>query len=1279
MNSSLEEWASSLVGRDWEIFWTPDDSSCEDEESPYEPLCQNVPPSGAIKAPKKRAATDDNGDASVEDIEDWYDGHIDAIESRKENGNVSFHVRFVGDETIYTMVLEPSWVRPSARAWIKRSKALLNNHSNLAAQNFLTDWENSLPADTSTVSDSGKLAELQAQHAECTSSAEDDKKDSHQRNNALGAPEKDQMGQIRRLAYLLSAQVYLRSRLAPIVELQGGPSEVYVDHLLHCLKCLDESCRWYLRCWELHRVIFFNSLPPSQATTLTPETAGLNEDYAIREGLQEGRRVMIQLLKVDTSLAGAKRRKPPEVITGGTRKTKRRRKNKSFQDLIKESERGSEAPNPHEDDFLSSDVVNTFVEQVRSNDSRWYTDHFTKMLLSLSNNIVAPHLAWRRRVETLLGDRPDSELDNGHSDGETSEEDNDDEGEQPGEDGKSEQRINERKRYYNFDEIKAFEEAATHDPVLQKFNLSRWKDRLREKLSDIESFENHGWGLVSKLFSKPNVADGAKEDDEVFSELSKLRVLAFSSNSSMSNVSPLGKSSSVLSRKVLDDGILIRSWYLDLHRLESSKERLVFIDKMAARASELPRLPPCDHSAALDSRFDEAVARLRTISQRYFDHLTLFNKYRSILLARSSVNNEHGMDFLAPQGVCQALQELGDIRVLSVAEEMLAIRMDILSWKEEAQALLSQKEVRFEDLMALKISLGFILDGRSSTRVDMIASIEANDKVDAEIRAFAEADIAALCGPLMSVVNSKYSITKAWKERADSMMNAIKQYNGNLQTSQKPPPMVDMKRINGLLAEYTNLDIFLPAHHKFFEEVRAEASKWSSELTTVLLDKTKQLSFLLCCLQSSKTNRPSGLIVDPARHVVDSLVDLLLWHQQACEAQKVAMHKTGGESPAVSDDSNSTSSILKPLYPIIAEGSEILELFSKRTEGIDFIVNSVGALQLLSKQLDSRRPMRVQSCMKLESSILGSTMLGRIISEDEAQGSPLKFCLYLLWRATVVEFVEMYESSKGNKNVLTLDEAKKLVLKKPVKVGSGGGAEKWGVCFSSEESKLLELIKDGETKELEASKALALSKEYFRGPYRQSDAIRNHMTLVKELHNDFKMRLKGGNGLALNKSLEQQLDHNIKVIGWLVSIVSFNPVMILARTNSCKQPFFICAQVRTFPYPFLHLVHCDLDPENRIPWETLISLHDRKPGGLENMGDCAGIALRVADLFEAATKWQQEITKVTMLSNRGGKRRGEVSCSEVEGSMQATVDVETVRRLARNPVLAKVRKQIIHT
>ena len=1201
----LEKWANNLVGRDWEVFWA-DDGCCQDneksQEQPEQKATDTIPdnaddlvPPGeeSVARGDEVVAADDavDEDPTEEDVEDWYDSHIVGIERFVEDtGNYSFHVRFDGDETLYTMALEPKKVRASIKAWIARSIALLNFQPPVQAVapvtpkseqqvGDLTDWESSLPGDTSTVYDMEHLAQLKAeQHTDETACQSPPEMDIPGNQSSLpvdtsmqvhNLPDPTEVKNIRNLSHIICAQVYLRSRLAPIVEVDdGGPSEAYVDHLLECLKCLDEACRWYLKSWDMHRILFFDPLPLSgDNPSVVP--VKWSEDYAITAGLQEGRRVITKLLRIDTSLAGSKKRKAADSspVTGGVRKTKRRRRNKSILDFIKESERGSKAPRPDEDEFLSSNAVANFVEQVRSNDNRWYTALFGKMMQSLSLNVVSPFLVWKHRVEIILGDRPESEIGNGHSEGETSGEDSDEDG-----DGKSEEIQPEEtamgSRFYTFDEIEACEGEAKNDAVLRTLQLSKWRDRLRHKLSEIDNFEKECWLLIARVFSKPEGAVSDKNNDKIYTDLMKVRDKSLSPTSSVSNVSPLGRSSSVLCRKVLDDALSIRSWYLDLHHVESSKERLIFIDKMASRASELPRLPLSEYSATLDVLFDEAVARLRKISQGYFDYLARFNKYRSILTSRSTPDANEGIDFMTPGGVTRALQELGSIQVLSVAEEMLAVRLDVLLWMDSAQALLARANIPFDEMVAVKKSVDAILRGRSETRKRILGSIEVNDDVNTEVRSFAESDVAALCGSPVSILNSKYTVTCGWKERANSIISAIKQHTGQDSTTQKPPPMVDFKRIHALRQEYETLGIFLPEDLSFLDEMYNSASNWSKELNDSLLEGKKPLPDLLARLQNSKADRPKGIIVDPARHVVDLLVDLLLWHNQVIESMKGAMNEAD----------ESSSCISKSLHHLIAEGAEILEAFGKRSEETNLSIDHVVARKLMFKELDSRRPMRVISCAKLESTTLGKALVGRIIREDKALGSPLMLLLLTLWQASASELVQEYDSRQGTKCAVTLELASDLVQKKPIYEG----AEALGFRTTEQETRLCTLVSEGEKIEKEALRLLAASKELFRGPSRHPVAIHEHLGLLKETHGLFKVPLTAtGLGLVLKKDLEQKLEHHVKVVGWLVSVG--------AGLQSSVDGDFYCLQQATYlrvtlPYSRFALCHMSFSTKCTISW-----------------------------------------------------------------------------------------------
>ena len=122
VKESLEEWAKSLVGRDWEIFWNDEE---ENSDQKNEAASVNNDPDK-----QSHEKDDDNKDPGSDNdsvgsiIDDWYAGYIVSLNPNPADaeGKVTFKVRFVGDEEIYDMALEPSKVRPSARGWINRAR-----------------------------------------------------------------------------------------------------------------------------------------------------------------------------------------------------------------------------------------------------------------------------------------------------------------------------------------------------------------------------------------------------------------------------------------------------------------------------------------------------------------------------------------------------------------------------------------------------------------------------------------------------------------------------------------------------------------------------------------------------------------------------------------------------------------------------------------------------------------------------------------------------------------------------------------------------------------------------------------------------------------------------------------------------------------------------------------------------------------------------------------------------------------------------------------------------
>ncbi len=100
-----------------------------------------------------------------------------------------------------------------------------------------------------------------------------------------------------------------------------------------------------------------------------------------------------------------------------------------------------------------------------------------------------------------------------------------------------------------------------------------------------------------------------------------------------------------------------------------------------------------------------------------------------------------------------------------------------------------------------------------------------------------------------------------------------------------------------------------------------------------------------------------------------------------------------------------------------------------------------------------------------------------------------------------------------------------------------------------------------------------------------------------------------------------------------------------------------------------------------MPLDVLVSLFDKiPPSATENLGDVARVALRVKELHESALKWQEDVSRLTSLSNRGSKRRAPGSSpnrtqNQTSDADEVTPHVDTaeVEKLVQHPILSKVR------
>lgn len=132
---------------------------------------------------------------------------------------------------------------------------------------------------------------------------------------------------------------------------------------------------------------------------------------------------------------------------------------------------------------------------------------------------------------------------------------------------------------------------------------------------------------------------------------------------------------------------------------------------------------------------------------------------------------------------------------------------------------------------------------------------------------------------------------------------------------------------------------------------------------------------------------------------------------------------------------------------------------------------------------------------------------------------------------------------------------------------------------------------------------------------------------------------------------------------------------------------YMLTKTKAIQYPAIRLhenksedTDISVSANNRIPWDVLVKLFESAPFCDQDTGDFAFVVLRLKELHDEADAWQEEVSKLTMISLRGGKKRSTPSKSLSplkfgEGGEQeesSMLELEKVTELSNDPILTKV-------
>ena len=968
--------------------------------------------------------------------------------------------------------------------------------------------------------------------------------------------------------------------------------------------------------------------------------------------------------------------------------------------------------------------VNRFVGLVRTNShsSSFVSGPCVAMILAISTHIQLPLQRWTAKVSTMLlksyveypdenDVHPDSDIDNAGTNG----------GDGSGADGTQDEAMvidgdkdtgKTKRGLFSYSDIQAAIDKATTDSLLRRFDLSEWTNLLQTKLVAIEQAEGAIWDQLDHVADAPNTDSLPIVSDSVLTALQNLKSQMKSTDSQLSNVEPLGKANdSPLSISTIDDAITVRFWLIQLALLDKAPQRTVFAESIVEDTTSLPDLPTpettnADERPESERFWSKVQKRKKDVEQIAADlqhTVTTAAQFSEATNTQEKTDDTvEGKPLQTLEGVEEALKSLRELPFVAIEEEKLEIRREVLQWESSAREIIHRTgsgddspvdAVAYDILHCHHQALERIVDnpnrrgqinglairGFKSTGSDRVAAITAS------LSSFADTEATVLNGYLFQFVKDKHGVATAWKERAEAILQSLRAHGndmaGKVLHLPKAPPMVDLKRVSDALNDYKTIGVLQPDLYDPLSNVYRAAIAWHTEVDTAITSCVDMQG----SIQKITSLRPKGVIMEPARHVVDSVSEVVDWHDRLSKRVSELQR-----SVAANGEEQKTTVGLADLLLLVCEGIPIIEQFSsaaslenrdqkKRKDSPAFSVNAahvsslVKTLGLITGGTNGGKYPRTISLTKIESFVFGRKAIQRLVDPafDANHGYPLFAGVYLCWRVVVLDLQKKATTAKlPAEERPTLKTAQTTLKAMPMcsntddntedgvsadENGNNNGKKRLDEALGSIDRDSLDgfksTIQEAEALETSTMSLLSSQKEMLRGVFRNPDRFRQHASKIKDTQATIKSRHSDGLGFMLNPDLEHQLDAASRDVNWLL---------------------------RTLPYKALHQDDIAVNDATikPLPLDVLVSLFERTPAHPDDssFGDIARVSIRVRELHEAATRWQKEVTACLPLSFRGAKRRTQngTNGTSAESDGHSKVDMSKLSKLARDGILQKV-------
>jgi len=865
------------------------------------------------------------------------------------------------------------------------------------------------------------------------------------------------------------------------------------------------------------------------------------------------------------------------------------------------------------------------------------------------------------------------------------------------------------KQFYSIAEIETQLESA-QKMELALVELSEWTDRLAAKLDRARAFEAEAWNAI-RACTQP-VMMGAGDEDDCILTLKILKdeaspsslgnCLATADHPYMINLNPLGRHTrdsssgltmpSSLTRGVINDSIVVRRWILDLNQAKVVRERTTFVQDIIQRYVTLPQLPTppssnglvgaaaANPSAILAANTKDSITIL---SSSCYSYNHIIGNAESRLHGSSKGNSPHDLFLRTKEGVSSMLAELVRLPVLSVVEEKLHMREELIDWNDEAQQSMKAvaSTVPFPRIEALAAKLSSILSLSSMGRTKVCQKLKPDQFVDDQIRSFAAADEITICASSSAWVLHQCKRGTEWMAHYNEIVALLESQGysfgeneagrphaaalGNTAAAAAPTSqdgLVSVDMVCSLLEEHdAHLVTSFPEEYGRLSSVRQNIQQWVDSIDHAVLTGSLTLQQRCDLLGAIVHERPKGISIEPTGDAITLWRRALTWRVNLQQVVKTTFDhwkkKTSTSQMGGSDCQEINRLVSSVLAPLITEGQDFLIPNGYVGNNGDSGVLPPFLSKLRMDALRSMQRTHGKSSFKksemLDSGKHGKTVMDRIL-DMEADKAALIFARRVFWMMIQQAFFAHLEKTDFGGDLI---DAKALLSICPL--GLVGSAENSLMDTNAEEARLQEVINHATDLENKSTTVLDRCMALLRSNcYSHKEEVRACLVSLSDIRSSFNDKRSAlAVKLLRDKTIETKLDRKIKGLTWLLGTFAYD-LFHQNFATSYQQPVTVASNSDR--------IHINNVRDLRETMPFAITLQ-----GKVTEGDCLDneivrISKMVKDLWDRAYEWQTKTASLIPTSNNDDVSFG------VEGNEFVVFKLEELIWLSENQILSQV-------